>query len=196
MTEAIFGLLGVLIGGLLQTSTTWWMERRREDWDARKAGRLLAPRFGRCRFILDYAAAETCTWGVVGSEIDEALEHWPEQSRVLAGTIKQDDWNVIVGAVESLHRIRDRARGGPDDEIEASQREFLGSFSEDLWQAGLTASLIGTVGIRTRPKMILRRLTWVFRSGRKLEEEAEEVLRYSYASQGVDPPPSQSERAE
>jgi hypothetical protein len=51
MTEAIFGLIGVIIGGVLQTGANWWMERRREDWAARKAGRLLTPAFGRSQFI-------------------------------------------------------------------------------------------------------------------------------------------------
>lgn len=91
MTEAIFGLIGIIIGGVLQTGANWWMERRREDWAARKAGRLLAPAFGRSQFILNAVTKVDLTWGAIALEVDQCLERWPEHADVLAGAIEQDD---------------------------------------------------------------------------------------------------------
>jgi hypothetical protein len=36
MTAAIFGLIGVIVGAMMQGGAAWLMERRREDWAARK----------------------------------------------------------------------------------------------------------------------------------------------------------------
>ena len=120
-------------------------------------------------------------------EISEALSRWPEHSDILAGTISQDDWNEISGAVGSLERIHQRARSAkPGEKIKQDDRDFLAGFEETMWSAAFTCSMIGTVGIRRRRP--LRRL-WVRVRGRdKLLEEAEEVVRYSYAVQGIEPP--------
>jgi hypothetical protein len=42
MTEAIFGLVGVAIGGLLNGGVTWLIERGRLQGDVKVAARLVA----------------------------------------------------------------------------------------------------------------------------------------------------------
>lgn len=139
MTAAIFGLVGVIVGAVMQGGAAWFMERRRKDWAARKAGRLMARALTRCRFILKAGHDGAASWGMIAVEINEALARWPEHSDLLAGTIKRDeDWNGIVGAVESLQRIEQRGHAGPlDAEVSTDDREFLGYIGERVWGARL-----------------------------------------------------------
>lgn len=189
MTEAIFGLLGVVVGGVMQSSATWWMERRREDWAARKAGRLLAPAFGRCQFILDVACKHGTSWGMIGAEVDDCLVSWPKHADALAGTISQSEWNTILQAVSALQRLQQRAHATPEAAVEEEHREFLGDVSEVIWGGAFACSFIGTVGVRRNgPMRLLRRLRIWTRGQRRLEEEADEIVRYSYEVQGADPP--------
>jgi hypothetical protein len=189
MTAAIFGLIGVITGAVMQGGATWLMERRREDWAARKAGRLMARSFTRCRFILKAAHGGAASWGMVALEVKESLARWPELADALAGTIKRDeDWNEIVMAVESLQRVEQRAQAGPvDKEMTADEREFLGYLAERMWAAAFTSSLIGVAGVRTTPAGLLGR-AWRRLRPRDIEAETRRVVRYAYEADGEEPP--------
>jgi hypothetical protein len=118
VTAAIFGLLGVIVGAAMQGTATWLMERRRENWAARKSGRLLARALTRCRFILEVAKEGPLSWGLVAEEIDGAMQRWPEHADVLAGTIvNDDDWFELGRAVDWRERIQQRGRAAPDEVI-------------------------------------------------------------------------------
>jgi hypothetical protein len=189
VTAAIFGLIGVITGAVMQGGAAWLMERRREDWAARKAGRLMARNLSRCRFILKAAHDGAASWGMVASEISESLARWPELADALAGTIKRDeDWNEIVMAVESLQRLEQRGQAGPvDDEVTPDEREFLAYLVDQMWAAAFTASLIGVAGVRTTPARLVGR-TWRRLRPRHTEADARRVLRYAYEAEGEDPP--------
>jgi hypothetical protein len=189
MTAAIFGLAGVIVGAAMQGGASWLMERRREDWAARKAGRLMARDFTRCRFILNAGRDGVAPCGMVAVEIKEALARWPEHADVLAGTIKQHEhWNEIVSAVESLQRLEQRGRAGPvDEEVSADDREFLGQMAERIWAAAFTASMIGVAGIRTTPARFITR-AWRRVCPRDIDAEARRLVAYSYEADGEEPP--------
>jgi hypothetical protein len=69
MSEAIFGLIGVIVGGVLQGGTAWWMDRRREDWAAHKAGRLFAYELGAIESALEHAVTNPMTYGELSNAI-------------------------------------------------------------------------------------------------------------------------------
>lgn len=195
MTTAIFGLIGVVIGGVLQGRAAWQMERHRQHWEARKAGRLLARAFTRCRFIVEFAHKRGGTWGILGSEIKETLATWPEHASTLAGTIEIDEqWFEIVGAVEHLERIVQRAEAGPSEAIDDDTREYLGGVAEIVWGAAFIASLIGIAGIKgrsNRPKAAWHQLWNKIRRrdpDADLEDQARRLVAYSYEVDGETPP--------
>jgi hypothetical protein len=194
MAAAIFGLVGVIVGAVMQGGAVWLMESRREDWAARKAGRLLARALTRCRFVLKAGHDGAASWGMIAVEINEALARWPEHSDLLAGTIKRDeDWNEIVGAVEALQRLEQRGHAGPvDAEVSADDREFLGYIGERVWGAAFTASMIGVAGVRATPARLLGRV-WRQLRPQDAEAEARKLVRYSYEADGEEPPPDEGQ---
>lgn len=140
MTEAIFGFAGVLVGAFSQGAWAWTMERRREEWAARKAGRLLARSLTRARWALRLPQeAGIGSWSVVVMEVDAALGRWPEHGDVLAGTLPStEDWHTIVSAIEALDRIHTRAKYASNDTIEQADAEHLAYIAEMTWDAAFT----------------------------------------------------------
>lgn len=104
MAEAIFGLVGVALGAVLQGGWSWWMERRREGWAAKRSGRLFGPALFRCGAAASSAVADGATWDELGAVIDANLAPWPEHSEVFAGTLDWDAWFDIYVAVRALER--------------------------------------------------------------------------------------------
>lgn len=164
------------------------MERRREDWAARKAGRLLARSLVRARFALRMATREGASWGAIALELDAVLETWPQYADTLAGTItNSDDWHEIVQSVEALERIHQPAKYGGDRAIDQETAKFLSGIAEQVWAAAFTASLIGVVGVRRRPirRQLLRLKRW---RGFDEAEEARKLSDYAYALDEDSPP--------
>jgi len=112
MAEAIFGLVGVIVGALAQGGWAWWMERRRASWAARKAARLFAPCLTRCGIFL-LQAGEGATWGEVVTVIDSNLAQWPAHSEVLAGTLSNETWHEIHKCVRPLEQLASHASQRP-----------------------------------------------------------------------------------
>jgi hypothetical protein len=85
MTAAIFGLVGVVVGALLQGVISWGMERRREGWAVRKAGRLFSAELQRCQLALEQAVSwrPPMEWSTLVAGIEAALVRWPEHADVL-----------------------------------------------------------------------------------------------------------------
>lgn len=179
MTEAIFGLLGVIVGGLLQGLSSWTIERQRADWAARKAGRLFAPKLGRCDFILDLAHTRGTSWAMVGHELRQALDAWPQYADAFAATLRPDDWNKLVQAIMQFERIEQMASAHPDphERIDRDDRDFLGWVGTIAFDAMLTSGLVGIAG--PRPARFLarvrRRVRHPFKR-RDIDAEATEVM--------------------
>jgi hypothetical protein len=191
VTEAIFGLLGVIVGGVLQAMSSWVMERQRAQWATRKAGRLFAPKLGRCDFILTMAHERGTTWAIVGQELREALEAWPEHADAFAATLRPDDWNKLVQAIMEFERIEQVAGVVPHDErINDENREYLGWVGGIAFDAMLTSGLVGLHGSRPpRLRAILRRLRHPLRR-RDVEAEAKEFMAwYTERVHGQQRPP-------
>lgn len=181
MTEAIFGLIGVIVGAVAQGGWAWWMERRRENWAARRAGRLLARDLSRARWVLGAAARmEGAGWRGVGLELEAVARNLPERADVLAGTIKrQDAWNEISSAMDLIERTHLRATEGSPTELTDSDRKSCLDQADLLSGAAITAGEIGMVGIPGRARRLARRI-WLFLRRTDEATEVGKLLSYGY----------------
>ncbi len=103
MAEAIFGLVGVLIGGLITGGTAFWLIRRRERAAARGACRLLWDELGTAQVFFE-ACLEADKWldepsGAVTNDL------WLEQRGVLAGEHKFTPWFPVTGAYAGIEML-------------------------------------------------------------------------------------------
>jgi hypothetical protein len=118
VTEAIFGLLGVLVGGLLNGAIASRQARRQQSDSVRAAARLLYAR------LLD-------SWGQV--ELMEASEEWYERGiaapsgiwsqyeELFATALTARDWLILHDAVEQVATLNSMRPIGPFM-IDESQR--------------------------------------------------------------------------
>jgi hypothetical protein len=115
MTTAIFGLVGVIIGGVLNAVVTRWLEEKRALASARAAARLV-----RLELMLigGYAAASVNT-NIYGAEAESLrfdVKSWQQTSAVLAAGLNDDEWGPVMARVRLCWTSRD---GDPDDESAA-----------------------------------------------------------------------------
>jgi hypothetical protein len=91
MTAAIFGLLGVIIGGLLNAGIAWIGDRRRSRRDARVAIRLVATEIeeNQISFKLALEARSYRQFEYAGTK---AWDSWRE---TLADVLTDEDWEPI-----------------------------------------------------------------------------------------------------
>jgi hypothetical protein len=100
LTAAIFGLLGVVVGGLIATGANLWFERRREKKLARVGLYLLDADFVKASSV-HYAALAHGVW-VAGSDVE--AEAWPDYRAALAAELDRDDWHFLALGVYAAAR--------------------------------------------------------------------------------------------
>jgi hypothetical protein len=171
MAEAIFGLLGVIVGGVLQSTGSWAMERRRESWAAKKSGRLFSPHLFRCALVIDHAIEHGSTWGELITVTEANLAPWPEHAEVFAGTIDFEQWGEIYAAVRALEQLTWAAPDDPSELITEEQGEDLARLIEPTFGAAMECNVIGLAGVgRFRVRRFFR---GIWRRVRPIDEEAE-----------------------
>ncbi|MGZ4288913.1 MAG: hypothetical protein ACXVHB_31640 [Solirubrobacteraceae bacterium] len=110
MTAAIFGLIGVLIGGVLNGVVSWLIELSRQRDAARASARLLSHELQGNRRVLDDAI------GLVSGEIKNpeaaadrlgelSQSQWAEHRSTLARGLRAEDFDVISRAYVNLYEI-------------------------------------------------------------------------------------------
>lgn len=101
MSEAIFGLVGVVIGGLLNAVGLWVIEYRRDRRVAQVAARLLAPDLNQVRHAMKIAL-EGKTW----SGVDVPDNRWREYQGALARAMKPKHWSLVAGVFLALEMLK------------------------------------------------------------------------------------------
>ena len=100
MTAAIFGLIGVLLGGLITVGSELLLQRRHEKADARAGLRLIEAD------LFDASAAMKIAlktdWWAGGRPVP--AEGWREHRAVLAGVFTRAEWQVIGLAMSWVTR--------------------------------------------------------------------------------------------
>jgi hypothetical protein len=109
VTAAIFGLLGVLVGGVLNGVVQWRLEVAGTRAAARGARRLVAEELvGDLSKIVSSIGNATTT-------LLHELEHgtWSEHKATLANATEDDDWFQIIEAYTALEVLGQVAPVGP-----------------------------------------------------------------------------------
>jgi hypothetical protein len=106
MEQAIFGLIGVVVGALITGGMSFWSERRRESAELRAALRILDEEIGIAIAGIS-ACLELRHWHPRMSEI--ALEDWPASRGIIAARLNSVDWMAISNANAVVTAIAIRA---------------------------------------------------------------------------------------
>jgi hypothetical protein len=124
--QAIFGLIGVVVGAVLTGGVEWWRERRRENLAGHATLRLLRHELTRARGILA-ATKNNRVWWPQPWTLPTAL--WLDERKLLASVIDRDeDWFVISNAFFELEDLNLylaalREQHGDDVEYESTAHD-------------------------------------------------------------------------
>ncbi|MGZ6641512.1 MAG: hypothetical protein ACXVFT_06685 [Solirubrobacteraceae bacterium] len=120
MTGAIFGLVGVIVGGLLTGTVETVRERLSQRTLSRAAARLLSAELSVQQVILEKratdASAEPVSDGMPG------VADWPEQRVVMAKTLDDDTWRAVAAAYANLVIWHSQSR--PTANADVKRREM------------------------------------------------------------------------
>jgi hypothetical protein len=111
VAEAIFGLVGVIVGAVVTGGVEFVAERRREAALLRKAARLVEAELDEAATIFEGALEDGKLWS--GSNRPE-VPSWREYAPVLAEGLDTDDWGVVEAAA-AITRMA--ARREPDQPL-------------------------------------------------------------------------------
>jgi hypothetical protein len=120
MESAVFGLIGVVVGGLLTGGTQLWLERRRERYAVSRAKRLVSGELLSAILIMrTIYNTPSKTWPYF-QDPDTALQTsaWQEHRTHLATVLTEEVWERLVMAYTVLEIDRGRLHlandTGPD----------------------------------------------------------------------------------
>jgi hypothetical protein len=103
MTGAIFGLIGVLVGGVLNGVVGAWQGRRLEHFETRAAARLVFHDLVNAKLLLQEATSRG-SWGEVTDELLR-LDRWTEYERLFARALDSDEWLALQFAVSKTREL-------------------------------------------------------------------------------------------
>jgi hypothetical protein len=92
MTEAIFGLIGVVIGGLLNGGVSFLVRKRQEKDEARVASRLVQVEIEWNQRNVE-GALEAGTWDRIRTSV--TTDEWEQHRTVLAAVLKDLEWSSL-----------------------------------------------------------------------------------------------------
>jgi hypothetical protein len=92
MTEAIFGLVGVVIGGLLNVGVAYVAERRERKTDVKVSARLLYSEI-KLNQICIRLSLKNEAWGAVKDGV--LRDDWIDHRATLASVLTEDEWGTI-----------------------------------------------------------------------------------------------------
>jgi hypothetical protein len=122
MTEAIFGLVGVVIGGLLNGGVTWLIERGRLQGDVKVAARLVASELE----MNQVAAASAITSESRGNLTFGSVDEWKQRRETLASALSDEEWSGIDNYFLFYeHMMTSMAAGEMTDEAKQSLRVLV-----------------------------------------------------------------------
>jgi hypothetical protein len=100
VTGAIFGLIGVVVGGLLTAAVQAFQEWRSQRALSRAAARLLSAELSVQQYILEDRAAGERAERV--SDEMPAVSDWPQYRAVMARVLDDEAWIAVAGAYANL----------------------------------------------------------------------------------------------
>ncbi len=131
MTEAIFGLVGVVIGGLLNGGVSWLSDRGKLRRNARVAARLVLSEIRENDFSLG--------WGLERKEVEplERVESaaWEQWRETFADGLNDSEWRAINDYYVVLIDVRKAVREMNSPELLDKDRELVNDVKQDGNQA-------------------------------------------------------------
>jgi hypothetical protein len=100
VTGAIFGLIGVVVGGLLTAAVQAFQEWRSQRTLGRAAARLLSAELSVQQSLLEDRAADESAEPV--SDQMPAVSDWPQYRAVMARVLDDEAWIAVAGAYARL----------------------------------------------------------------------------------------------
>src|SRR3954454_18419474 len=100
MASAIFGLVGVVVGGLLTGALSLWQQRRSDRAEARAASRLLSAELSEQHLFLDALVRRGPE--ATGPNHLPAVAAWPEHRAGMARLLDDETWQAVAGAYVEL----------------------------------------------------------------------------------------------
>ncbi len=101
MTQAIFGLVGVVVGAGITAGMSFLVERRQEKRRAIVGLLLLEAELQRVSAVL-YGALEHGVWT---RDTDMEIRMWVDYGPTLAAELRRDDWNFLALGVYSAASV-------------------------------------------------------------------------------------------
>lgn len=115
IAPALIGLFGVLVGALVSTGATYWLEERKQAVDAanerskRSVDLKVAARLVANEFLAASAATkiliEKKRW--VDESIKFPLDAWERHKSVIARELSFDDWAAVEIAAQAVDNFRE-----------------------------------------------------------------------------------------
>jgi hypothetical protein len=112
MAQAIFGLIGVLVGGLLTGASQWWQTHQARQLKKRAAARLVLEELADTYAVVRAALGnsdETTAASALREDLDSGLltdSAWKEHRPLLAEELPDDDWRVLADAYFEIRELR------------------------------------------------------------------------------------------
>jgi hypothetical protein len=94
VTEAVFGLIGVVVGGVLTGAVAYVLERRRETREARIARRIMRAQFGQALKAVD-DGLKGKNWPP-GWDDKRWSDSWVAHRQALAAKMDDDDFATLA----------------------------------------------------------------------------------------------------
>jgi hypothetical protein len=113
MTAAIFGVVGVIVGGLLTDAVEYVFGRMRRAEETRVAARLVLVEFASCITAINQAITNR-RWDHVAEGLP--THQWDTDKAILAAAVSTDDWVVVAQGAEGINVLNYAGSGRTFDE--------------------------------------------------------------------------------
>jgi hypothetical protein len=131
LTEAIFGIVGVLVGGLLTGAVSYWQEREREIRSARAGARLVRHELAKNYQYMTFAQGRGSLAIIVDTPL--STERFDQQQSMIAARIPVAGWEALSKAYRGVDFVNNAARRHKDyPEAAAFDIQNLTSIISDL----------------------------------------------------------------
>jgi hypothetical protein len=123
MAEAVFGLLGVLVGGLLNGGVAWIGERRRLKAEAKVAARLVAS-----EVEVNVIAVESALKRSKLVQLDlGSRAQWGKNRAILAAVISDEEWSGLDNFYMLLELLMDKVGQDRQSQVDDDDKDSLKS---------------------------------------------------------------------
>jgi hypothetical protein len=141
VTEAIFGLIGVVIGGLLSGGVSYLADRRRSKAGTRIAARLMCSEI-ESNQVASRMSLGSRTWAQV--KVGLKAEAWQGHQGPLASTLTDDEWGSVDTYYVLVLRLTQMAAGfANNDTLDYTQQSYLDTLVESGERASSIARRYG-----------------------------------------------------